>query len=46
VVEEGTHEALIETQGAYWRLYEAQQRQAQAEAVLNSQLDVAAKVNA
>jgi ATP-binding cassette subfamily B protein len=46
VVEEGTHEALIETQGAYWRLYEAQQRQAQAEAVLNSQQDVAAKVNA
>ena len=46
VVEEGTHEALIETQGAYWRLYEAQQRQAQAEAVLNSPLDVAAKVNA
>ena len=46
VVEEGTHETLIETQGAYWRLYEAQQRQAQAEAVLNSQLDVAAKVNA
>jgi ATP-binding cassette subfamily B protein len=45
VVEEGTHEALIETQGAYWRLYEAQQRQAQAEAVLNSPLDVAAKVN-
>jgi ATP-binding cassette subfamily B protein len=46
VVEEGTHEALIETQGAYWRPYEAQQRQAQAEAVLNSQLDVAEKVHA
>ncbi len=37
VVEEGTHEALMETQGAYWRLYEAQQRQAEAEgAVLGS----------
>jgi ATP-binding cassette subfamily B protein len=36
VVEEGTHDVLIQAQGAYWRLYEAQQRQAQAEAVLNS----------
>ena len=34
VVEEGSHEALMATQGAYWRLYEAQQRQAQAQAVL------------
>jgi ATP-binding cassette subfamily B protein len=34
VVEEGTHDDLIEAQGAYWRLYEAQQRQAEAEAVL------------
>jgi ATP-binding cassette subfamily B protein len=34
VVEEGTHDALMEAQGAYWRLYEAQQRQAEAEAVL------------
>jgi ATP-binding cassette subfamily B protein len=34
VVEEGTHDALIEAQGAYWRLYEAQQRQAETEAVL------------
>ena len=34
VVEEGTHDALIEAQGAYWRLYEAQQRHAEAEAVL------------
>ncbi len=34
VVEEGTHDTLIEAQGAYWRLYEAQQRQAEAEAVL------------
>jgi ATP-binding cassette subfamily B protein len=39
VVEEGTHEALIEAQGAYWRLYEAQQRQAEAEAVLGGSLD-------
>jgi len=31
IVEEGTHDALMATQGAYWRLYEAQQRQAQAE---------------
>ena len=34
VVEEGTHDALMEVQGAYWRLYEAQQRQAEAVAVL------------
>jgi ATP-binding cassette subfamily B protein len=40
VVEEGTHDVLIEAQGAYWRLYEAQQRQAEAEAVLNSSADV------
>ena len=42
VVEEGTHEVLIEAQGAYWRLYEAQQRQAEAEAVLNSGMGVTA----
>jgi ATP-binding cassette, subfamily B, bacterial len=40
VVEEGTHDALIEAQGAYWRLYEAQQRQAETEAVLGGSLDV------
>jgi ATP-binding cassette subfamily B protein len=34
VVEEGTHDVLMAAQGAYWRLYEAQQRQAEAEAVL------------
>ena len=34
VVEEGSHDELIDAQGAYWRLYEAQQRQAEAEAVL------------
>jgi ATP-binding cassette subfamily B protein len=43
VVEEGTHDALIEAQGAYWRLYEAQQRQAETEAVLGSSLDVSAQ---
>jgi ATP-binding cassette subfamily B protein len=41
VVEEGTHDALIEAQGAYWRLYEAQQRQAETEAVLGGSLDAA-----
>jgi ATP-binding cassette subfamily B protein len=40
VVEEGTHDVLIAAQGAYWRLYEAQQRQAQAEAVLNSDAEL------
>ncbi len=40
VVEEGTHDALIEAQGAYWRLYEAQQRQAEAEAVLGGSGEV------
>jgi ATP-binding cassette subfamily B protein len=39
VVEEGTHDALIEAQGAYWRLYEAQQRQADSEAVLGGSID-------
>lgn len=29
VVEEGTHEALIQAEGAYWRLYQAQQRKAE-----------------
>ncbi len=31
IVEVGPHDDLIAAQGAYWRLYEAQQRQAQAE---------------
>lgn len=31
IVEEGTHDLLIESKGAYWRLYEAQQRQAESE---------------
>ncbi len=30
-VEEGTHDELMVREGAYWRLYEAQQRQAEAE---------------
>lgn len=47
VVEEGTHDALIEAQGAYWRLYEAQQRQADSEAVLGGSIDaVQQKVSA
>jgi ATP-binding cassette subfamily B protein len=41
VVEEGTHDALIEAQGAYWRLYEAQQRQAETEAVLGGSIEAA-----
>ncbi len=32
VVEEGPHDELIAKQGAYWRLYEAQQRQVDQEA--------------
>jgi ATP-binding cassette subfamily B protein len=31
IVEEGTHDVLIELKGAYWRLYDAQQRQAESE---------------
>ncbi len=31
VVEEGPHEQLMALEGAYWRLYQAQQRQAEAE---------------
>jgi ATP-binding cassette subfamily B protein len=31
VVEVGPHDALMQQQGAYWRLYEAQQRQVDAE---------------
>ncbi|KAA3652647.1 MAG: ABC transporter ATP-binding protein [Proteobacteria bacterium] len=33
VVEEGDHDTLIEQRGFYWRLYEAQQRQVDTEAV-------------
>jgi len=39
VVEEGSHDELIEAQGAYWRLYEAQQRQAEAETVLGGKVE-------
>jgi ATP-binding cassette subfamily B protein len=46
VVEEGTHDALIEAQGAYWRLYEAQQRQAEADTVLGGSLSTEQKVTA
>jgi ATP-binding cassette subfamily B protein len=45
VVEEGTHDVLMAAQGAYWRLYEAQQRQAEAVAVLGGS-DEDKKVNA
>ncbi len=31
VVEEGNHDQLMALEGAYWRLYQAQQRQAEAE---------------
>jgi ATP-binding cassette subfamily B protein len=34
IVEVGPHDDLIAAQGAYWRLYEAQQRQAQAEGAI------------
>ena len=39
VVEEGTHDELIAAEGAYWRLYEAQQRQAEAETVLGAGIE-------
>ncbi|MEO8279368.1 MAG: ABC transporter, partial [Ideonella sp.] len=32
IVEVGSHDELIERQGAYWRLYEAQARQVDTEA--------------
>jgi ATP-binding cassette subfamily B protein len=31
VVEEGNHDQLMALEAAYWRLYQAQQRQAEAE---------------
>jgi ATP-binding cassette subfamily B protein len=34
IVEVGPHDALMEQQGAYWRLYEAQARRAEEEAHL------------
>jgi ATP-binding cassette subfamily B protein len=39
VVEEGSHDALMAAEGAYWRLYEAQQRQAEAETVLGGGIE-------
>ena len=37
MVEEGDHDTLMARQGAYWRLYEAQAKNAQAASVhLNS----------
>jgi ATP-binding cassette subfamily B protein len=39
VVEEGSHDELIAAEGAYWRLYEAQQRQAEAETVLGAGIE-------
>jgi ATP-binding cassette subfamily B protein len=39
VVEEGSHDALMAAEGAYWRLYEAQQRQADAETVLGGGIE-------
>ena len=39
VVEEGSHDELIAAEGAYWRLYEAQQRQAEAETVLGGGIE-------
>jgi ATP-binding cassette subfamily B protein len=31
LVEQGQHQELLDRKGAYWRLYEAQARRAQAE---------------
>jgi ATP-binding cassette subfamily B protein len=39
VVEEGSHDELIAAEGAYWRLYEAQQRQAEADTVLGGGIE-------
>jgi ATP-binding cassette subfamily B protein len=40
IVEVGPHDALIAAQGAYWRLYEAQQRQAEAEGAVLRELPI------
>lgn len=40
IVEVGPHDELIAAQGAYWRLYEAQQRQAQAEGAVLRELPI------
>ena len=45
VVEEGHHDQLMALEGAYWRLYQAQQRQAEAEgAVLGGAVQQEVKV--
>jgi ATP-binding cassette subfamily B protein len=41
IVEVGPHDDLIAAQGAYWRLYEAQQRQAEAEGAVLRELPLA-----
>ena len=40
IVEVGPHDELIAAQGAYWRLYEAQQRQAEAEGAVLRELPI------
>jgi ATP-binding cassette subfamily B protein len=40
LVEQGQHQALLDRQGAYWRLYEAQARRAEAEQGLVSARDI------
>jgi len=40
IVEVGPHDDLIAAQGAYWRLYEAQQRQAEAEGAVLRELPI------
>ena len=40
LVEQGQHQALLDRQGAYWRLYEAQARRAEAEQGLVSASDI------
>jgi len=39
LVEQGQHQELLDRQGAYWRLYEAQARRAEAEQGLVSVSD-------
>jgi ATP-binding cassette subfamily B protein len=46
IVEVGPHDELIAAQGAYWRLYEAQQRQAEAEGAVLRESPLAKAPNA